>query len=200
MSDEVFEVSEQNFELLKRLEEKQVNIIVNLPITLKLYDNFTLLAPAVWEILIPEEIIKKVTEFKRFYDFILVPGELFKNCERYKIKTVIQSPNAQMEVFTLPAELALIYTIRDISIPHVFIALGILQKCNIEQLCYLIAKFYQSLENVVNFLLELATIPLYRSDKLWEIITKYQYQEVLGRMSLYVRDFIKNEYLYEKIM
>jgi len=194
------QISNKDFDSFAGLLERENNLIVNMPITQNLFDKITTLAPSVWEVLIPAEVYRNVVEFKNHYDFISLNPDPFKICDQLKIKTLIQSNKTQRQIYTLPPELAFIYTLRNISIPRIFIALAILQHCNITKLKELIDISFQTHKKIFNLLLELTKIRLYRTDQVWELLVKHGYERELGRFSLYLRDFIKDEYQYEKIM
>lgn len=195
-----FEVPRHIFEKLELILRVQKRLIFNLPITQKLFDNLTLLAPAAWEILIPENTLQNIEEFSNTFDLIPVPQDLFPVCLKSKISIKLNSDGSQIEAFSLSPELAVIFTLRDPIIPRIFIALGIIPSCNSSKLADLTKQFSFFDKNLIKFLLDLASIRLYRSDQVWAILQKYNYEESLGRLSLYVRDFIKDEFIYEKIM
>ena len=192
--------SKEIIENFRHLLQQQKDLIVNIPITQKLYDNLTLLAPSLWEILIPESSIKNISEFKDYYHFIPIPPQLYYLCDKSKVKVSVKTIYSNIQIFALSPEFALIYALNPITIPRILIALGILKNCEIHYLKNLVDKYYLNQRKIVDFLLELASIRLYRSDKIWHLITKYQYQDILGSLSLYMRDFIKNEFIYEKVM
>ena len=185
---------------LKKLSRHQQNLIINIPITQKLFDNLTSLEPALWEILIPTNESKNSLKFKNSFEIIPVPPKLFDLCESLKVNVSIQSNDSQIQLSALSPELSVIYTIRKVTIPRIFVALGMLQRCNIDQLKNLTINYYPTQEKLIRFILDLASIRLYRSDKVWETLQNYDLQKELGRLSLYVRGFIKNEHAYEKIM
>jgi len=184
----------------KWLLEKQKDFIVNIPITQELFDNLTLLAPTLWEVLILEGDIENFSELEENFSIIPIPPKLFEMYKKLRIEIMIQSNTDQISLYTLPAELAVITTIREITIPRIYIALGMLQNCNLILLKELTRKFYNSQDKIIKFLIELASIRIYRSDKVWDLLVKYNFEAELGRFSLYVRDFIKNEFIYEKVM
>ncbi len=179
---------------------KQKEFIVNIPITQELFDNLTLLAPTLWEVLILEGDIENFSELEENFSIIPIPPKLFEMYKKLRIEIMIQSNTDQISLYTLPAELAVITTIREITIPRIYIALGMLQNCNLILLKELTRKFYNSQDKIIKFLIELASIRIYRSDKVWDLLVKYNFEAELGRFSLYVRDFIKNEFIYEKVM
>ncbi|MHA1652022.1 MAG: hypothetical protein ACTSYB_17710 [Candidatus Helarchaeota archaeon] len=184
----------------KWLLAKQKEFIVNIPITQELFDNLTLLAPTLWEVLILEGDIENFSELEENFSIIPIPPKLFEMYKKLRIEIMIQSNTDQISLYTLPAELAVITTIREITIPRIYIALGMLQNCNLILLKELTRKFYNSQDKIIKFLIELASIRIYRSDKVWDLLVKYNFEAELGRFSLYVRDFIKNEFIYEKVM
>lgn len=188
------------FDGLKVLSQKIGNLIMNIPITQNLYDNLTLLEPAVWEIIIPNFANNNIFEFRRHYEFITVSSEMFELCKRFEVKVSIQSNGSHILISALSPELAVIYTLHNLTIPRLFLALSMLRSCNLDQLKRLIENYHHDKKRILNCLFDLAYVPLYRADKVWEILKKHKYQDILGRFSLYLRDFIKREYIYEKIM
>jgi len=184
---------------LEKLSQQQ-KFITNLPITQKLYDNLTFLEPASWEILIPANESDNISKLKESYESISVPPKLFNLCERFKVKVSIQSTDSEIKISALSPELSVIYTLRMITIPRLFVALGILQHCNIEQLKKLQMNYYPTQEKIIDFIIDLASIRLHRSDMIWKLLQKHNFQDALGRLSLYLRDFIKNEFIYEKVV
>ncbi|HUY00405.1 MAG TPA: hypothetical protein VMV49_12665 [Candidatus Deferrimicrobium sp.] len=194
------QVSPENIRNLELIIQREENLFVNIPVTQQLFDNLTLLTPAVWEILIPVGSLNKLTEFKKNYDLISISPTLIDLCNKLKVEICLQSNGSQIQIPALSPELAVIYTVREITIPRIFVALGLLQSSDAYQLKNLVIKYYPSQIQIINFLLDLASIRLYRSDEIWPLLNKYKLQDILGRFSLYVRDFIKNEFIYEKIM
>jgi len=78
--------------------------------------------------------------------------------------------------------------------------LGIMRHCDMDKLDAFVLNYYPHTQKLINFIRELASIRLYRTDLVWKILNKHNYQFQFGRLSLYVRDFIKNELIYEKVM
>ncbi|MHA1265927.1 MAG: hypothetical protein ACTSRS_11915 [Candidatus Helarchaeota archaeon] len=198
MSKRIIPISRKTANVLQALKRIENDLIINLPVTQRLFDQLTLLDPTVWEILIPSKNVQKFLKFQNMFHLITLSNMQTKLCTESKIEVFLSSNKLSIPAFSLPPELALILTIRDPTIPRVFIALGILQHCDLERL-ERISKYFSPPETkMVHFLCELATIRLYRVDQIWDLIVKYKYRDYFSRFSLYVRDFIKNEFIYKK--
>lgn len=200
MIPKIIQISHNILDDLFLLIKRQTPLIVNLPITQTLYDKLTILAPAVWEILVPMNSILNFEEFKNKYHLISVPENLFNICLKEKVEVIVQCNGKKAHVSALKPELAVIYTVQDPSIPSIFIALGMLRHCNTDLLDEMVVKYFRDTQKLIEFIQELASIRLYRTDLVWNILLKYNYQDQFKRLSLYVRDFIKNEFIYQKIM